>query len=83
MCNGEGHDHNDEVMVDRNELKVEVLPDGSLKIYTGSFDNVVHTDAERLVLNLKQAYGMNVKTEKRKQIFHQVAAKVGNWLAQG
>ena len=66
MCQGEG-DVNDTMVCGKNEIKVEVLPDGSIKIYTGSFDNVVHTDAERLVLNLKQAYGGNVKTEKRKR----------------
>lgn len=68
MCNGIDHTHNDEMTCEKNEIKIEVLPDGSIKMYTGSFDNVVHTDAERVVLNLKQAYGGNVKTEKRKRV---------------
>jgi hypothetical protein len=80
MCNGIDHDHNDEQVCAKNEIKIEVLPDGSIKIYTGSFDNVVHTDAERLVLNLKKAYGGEAITEKRKRISHQDYMKFSNLL---
>ena len=68
MCNGIDHDHNDEVTCQKNEIMIEVLPDGSIKMYTGAFDNVVHTDAERLVLNLKKAYGGEAVVEKRKKV---------------
>lgn len=52
------------MILKENEVRVEILPDGSVKITTGSFGGPIHSSAEAMMRAIESELGGDVTRER-------------------
>ena len=64
-----------------NQIRMKVLPDGTVSINTDAFEEEVHAQADELVNTTIKALGGEVKIIERKNPDHQHFHTHGNWIS--
>lgn len=57
--------------MNKNEVKITILDDGSVKVETGAFDGAKHTAAEAWMCDLAAAFGTTTRTRKPHSHVHE------------